>query len=66
MFGRLFKVKGQIIEKKAEEKPKEQKIPQNEFEELEEAIRNLGLFKKIEKEKAIKERPGIFGKFFEK
>jgi len=69
LFGKLFKAKEQLIKTQAEKKPKEQK--ESEFEELEEAIRNLGLFKKIEKEKAgIKEKPkeklNIFGKLFKK
>jgi len=67
IFNKLFKSKEKIIETKAaEEKAKEQKAPQTEFEELEDAIRNLGLFKKIEKEKIIKEKPGMFGKFLKK
>ena len=70
IFGRLFKAKEQPTKTQAKEKPKEQKSTESEFEELEEAIRNLGLFKKIEKErggvKESKEKPSIFGKLFKK
>lgn len=69
IFGRLFKAK-ELLTKTQEEKTKEQKSTESEFEELEDAIRNLGLFKKIEKErggvKESKEKPSIFGKLFKK
>ncbi|MBI2649859.1 hypothetical protein HYX04_00935 [Candidatus Woesearchaeota archaeon] len=68
IFVRLFEAKGQTAKTQAEEKPKAQKS-ESEFEELEEAIRNLGLFRQIEKGGARekpKEKTGIFGKFFKK
>ena len=52
------------------EKIERKKAPQTEFEELEDAIRSLGLFKEIEKERTAvkepKERLTIFGKLFRK
>ena len=53
IFGKLFEKA-----KTEEEKAKETKIPKSEVEELEEAIRSLGLFKKIEKKEfGVKEKP---------
>ncbi|MBI2547044.1 MAG: hypothetical protein HYW23_01200 [Candidatus Aenigmarchaeota archaeon] len=55
---------GGLLGRRQEEK----QMPISEFDELEEAIRSLGLFKKVEKEGTIaqEKKPGILAKLFKK